>query len=207
MRNLESWTIAPTAEFWIGLHYNEYRRPEVESWEVSWDNIRISCSTVYLMTPNDLTSGSVFRYTVISIMKVIHFSTTFLVQIPSTIRKYWHFPEFECLLFTGKILCMNDVYVTHRVNWVRITWGFTQREFATSNCWLVFHCSTAWFRSTESNSSLSKRRPCGQDLRGVTSARRPPHNVHLLTAVSPLVQQGRICRFYRALTQLCSRAI
>jgi len=74
MRNLESWTIAPTAEFWTGLHYNEYRRPEVESWEVSWDNIRISCSKVYLMTPNDLTSGSVFRYTVISIMKVIpHF--------------------------------------------------------------------------------------------------------------------------------------
>ena len=31
MRNLESWTIAPTAEFWTGLHYNEYRRPEVES--------------------------------------------------------------------------------------------------------------------------------------------------------------------------------
>jgi len=115
MRNLESWTIAPTAEFWTGLHYNEYRRPEVESWEVSWDNIRISCSKVYLMTPNDLTSGSVFRYTVISIMKVIHFSTTFLVQIPSTIRKYWHFPEFECLLFTGKILwyCVWMMFMWH----------------------------------------------------------------------------------------------
>jgi len=135
-----------------------------------------------------------------------YFPTTYS-YVTSLSFPYIHFPIYlSCPPFTGKILCMNDVYVTHRANWVRITWGFTRREFATSNCWLVFHYSTAWLRSTESNSSLFNRRLCGQDLRGVTSARRPPHNVHLLTAVPPLVQQGRICRFYRALAQQYSRS-